>query len=286
MRFFLVFLLLAFSGAAMAQNLAGIWRGKRTQVSGGCFPEYFIELHVTYAGSNIMILGNAYNYYDKDRYTKINFTGRYNPATKRMVIIENLVLQFNVPSHCIPCIKTYDLNYTKNDSVEAFIGEWKGHEMGNNNICPPGRIQLNRETSSIFPVDVFQSDTLNKIQKSLNLADREKEVIKELVFDTSQIKIDIYDNAEIDDDTVSVFLNNTLLLHKKRLTATALSLQVTAYPNTDYELMMYADNLGKIPPNTSLMIITAGTKRYELRISSSEKKSAVVRFRYLPTKKL
>jgi hypothetical protein len=286
MRFFLVFLLLAFSGAALSQNLAGIWRGKRTQVSGGCFPEYFIELHVTYAGSNVMILGNAYNYYDKDRYTKINFTGRYNPATKRMVIIENLVLQFNVPSHCIPCIKTYDLNYTKNDSVEAFIGEWKGHEMGNNNICPPGRIQLNRETNSIFPVDVFQSDTLNKIQKSLNLADREKEVIKELVFDTSQIRIDIYDNAEIDDDTVSVFLNNTLLLHKKRLTATALTLQVTAYPNTDYELMMYADNLGKIPPNTSLMIITAGTKRYELRISSSEKKSAVVRFRYLPTKKL
>ena len=270
----------------MAQNLAGIWRGKRTQVSGGCFPEYFIELHVTYAGSNVMILGNAYNYYDKDRYTKINFTGRYNPATKRMVIIENLVLQFNVPSHCIPCIKTYDLNYTKNDSIEAFVGEWKGHEMGNNNACPPGRIQLNRETTSIFPVDVFQSDTLNKIQKSLNLADREKEVIKELVFDTSQIRIDIYDNAEIDDDTVSVFLNNTLLLHKKRLTATALTLNITAYQNTDYELMMYADNLGKIPPNTSLMIITAGSKRYELRISSSEKKSAVVRFRYLPTKKL
>jgi type IV secretory pathway VirB9-like protein len=50
--------------------------------------------------------------------------------------------------------------------------------------------------------------------------------------------------------------------------------------------MMYADNLGKIPPNTSLMIITAGTKRYELRISSSEKKSAVVRFRYQPKKEV
>jgi hypothetical protein len=286
MRFFLLFVLISVSGASMSQNLAGIWRGKRTQVSGGCFPEYFIELHVTYAGNNVMILGNAYNYYDKDRFTKINFTGRYNPSTKRMVIIENLVLQFNVPSHCIPCIKTYDLNYTKNDSVEAFIGEWKGHEMGNENACPPGKIQLNRETSSIFPVDVFQNDTLSKLQKNLNLADREKEVIRELVFDTSQIRIDIYDNAEIDDDTVSVFLNNTLLLHKKRLTASALTLQVTAYPNTNYELMMYADNLGKIPPNTSLMIITAGEKRYELRISSSEKKSAVIRFRYIPPKKM
>ena len=265
-----------------AQNLAGIWRGKRTQVSGGCFPEYFIELHVTYAGNNTMILGNAYNYYDKDRFTKINFTGRYNPVTKRMVIIENLVLQFNVPPHCIPCIKTYDLNYTKNDSIEAFIGEWKGHEMGNNNSCPPGKIQLNRETSSIFPVDVFQNDTLSKLQKDLKVSDREKELIRELIFDTSQIKIDIYDNAEIDDDTVSVFLNNTLLLYKKRLTDKPLQLRMDVFPGADYELMMYAENLGRIPPNTSLMIITAGDKKHELRISSGEEKSSVVRFRLAP----
>jgi hypothetical protein len=101
-----------------------------------------------------------------------------------------------------------------------------------------------------------------------------------LLIDTPQIKIELYDNAEIDDDTVSVFLNNTLLLHKKRLTAKALELNFTAFPNTDYELMMYAENLGRIPPNTSLMIITAGKQRFELRISSSEQKNAVVRFRY------
>ncbi len=282
MRSLIIVFLILLSGVTTAQNLAGIWRGKRTQVAGGCFPEYFIELHVTYAGNNTMILGNAYNYYNKDQFTKINFTGRYNANTGRMVIIENLVLQFNVPAHCIPCIKTYDLNYTKNDSVEAFIGEWKGHEMGNNIQCPPGRIQLNRETSSIFPVDVFQSDTLSKLQKKLDLDNREKELVRELVFDTSEIRIDIYDNAEIDDDTVSVFLNNTLILHKQRLTDKALTLPVKVFPNMDYELMMYADNLGKIPPNTSLMIITAGTKRYELRITSSEKKSAVIRFRYEP----
>src|SRR5688500_18049037 len=111
MRFVLLALLISFSGAAMAQNLSGIWRGKRTQVAGGCFPEYFIELHVTYAANNTMILGNAYNYYNKDQFTKINFTGRFNANTGRMVIIENLVLQFNVPAHCIPCIKTYDLSY-------------------------------------------------------------------------------------------------------------------------------------------------------------------------------
>ncbi|MET0244245.1 MAG: hypothetical protein ABW174_12285 [Flavitalea sp.] len=285
MRFLLVIILFSLSGAAVGQNLAGVWRGKRTQVAGGCFPEYFIELHITYAGNNnTTILGNAYNYYDKDRFTKINFTGRYNPATKRMVIIENLVLQFNVPAHCIPCIKTYDLTYTKNDSIEAFIGEWKGHEMGNNNACPPGSIRLNRETTSVFPVDVFQSDTLSNLQKDLKIENREKEIVKELTFDTSKIKIEIYDNAEIDDDTVTVFLNNTMLLYKKRLTDRPLTLSVDVFAGTDYELMMYADNLGKIPPNTSLMVITAGNKKYELRISASDKKSAVVKFKYIPPK--
>ncbi|RYF97356.1 MAG: hypothetical protein EOO02_20915, partial [Chitinophagaceae bacterium] len=273
MRFLLVIILFSLSGAAVGQNLAGIWRGKRTQVAGGCFPEYFIELHITYAGNNnTTILGNAYNYYDKDRFTKINFTGRYNPATKRMVIIENLVLQFNVPAHCIPCIKTYDLSFTKNDTIEALIGEWKGHEMGNNNACPPGAIRLNRETTSVFPVDVFQNDTLSNLQKDLNIEKREKEIVKELTLDTSKIKIEIYDNAEIDDDTVTVFLNNTLLLYKKRLTDRPLTLNIDVFAGTEYELMMYADNLGKIPPNTSLMVITAGTKKYELRISASDKK--------------
>jgi len=43
-----------------------------------------------------------------------------------------------------------------------------------------------------------------------------------------------------------------------------------------HELVMVADNLGSIPPNTSLMIITAGKKRYEIFISSTEQKNAKV----------
>ena len=136
---FVVFLIFFCGGGTMsAQNLTGIWRGTRTQNPGGCFPEYSLELQITYAGNTIM--GRAYNYYDKDRFTKINFSGRYNPLTKRMVIIESAVLQYNIPSYCIPCIKTYDLSWTQNGIEEALSGEWKGHEMGNLTACPPGKI--------------------------------------------------------------------------------------------------------------------------------------------------
>ena len=44
------------------------------------------------------------------------------------------------------------------------------------------------------------------------------------------------------------------------------------------ELVLYAENLGSIPPNTALMIITDGTNRYEVRLSSDLKNNASVRF--------
>ena len=278
MRFFLIPALLFFYLLSNAQPLPGIWAGKRTQNAGGCFPEYSLELHIIYMKNNSFI-GNAYSF-DKDRYTKINFTGKFNPLTNRMVIIENAVLQYNVPDNCVPCIKTYDLTFTKNGTAEALLGEWKGHEMGNTHNCQPGKITLARQTKASFPVDVYQNDTLATLQKNLRLQNRQKELVQTVSIDTSFIHIEMYDNAEIDGDTVTVFLNNTLLLYKKRLTNKPLTLDVNVFPDTDYELMMYADNLGSIPPNTSLMVITAGRKRYQLHLSSSEQKSATVRFRY------
>ncbi len=277
MRILVALILILFAAEGSAQNLTGIWRGKRTQVAGGCFPEYSLELQITYSGNTL--LGRAYNYYDKDQYTKILFSGKYNPQTKRMVIIESAVLTYNIPASCVPCIKTYDLTWSLSNIEEALDGTWKGHEMGNANACPPGAIHLTRQKSSIFPVEIDQDENMRAIQAGMNINKRKKEVVQEFVVQQPEIKIELYDNAEIDDDTVSIFLNNTLLLHKRRLTDKPIILNISAFPNTEYELMMYAENLGRIPPNTSLMVITAGTQRYEARLSSNEEKNAVVKFK-------
>ena len=278
MRFFLFISLTLITGSLLAQSFTGVWGGKRTQVSGGCFPEYNLELHITYFNNN-SFLGNAYSFIDQKQFTKINFTGRYNPTTKRMVIIENAVLQYTVPGSCIPCIKTYDLTWSKNGNEESLLGDWKGHEMGNSNTCLPGNITLTRKVEPTFPVEVYQSDSLAELQKKLKLKSREKETVQTLVLDSPNIKIELYDDGVIDNDTVTVLLNGTLLLYQKRLSDKPLTLNITAFHNQEYELMMYADNLGSIPPNTALMVITAGKKRYELRISSSEQKTATVKFR-------
>ena len=110
---------------------------------------------------------------------------------------------------------------------------------------------------------------------------RENELVKTLDVEHPQISLRIYDNGEIDDDTVSVYLNNELVLSKKRLSTTPLSLNITLdEQNPEQVLVMVAENLGRIPPNTSLMLVTDGDKRYEVRITSTEQKNAMIRFRY------
>jgi hypothetical protein len=139
---------------------------------------------------------------------------------------------------------------------------------------------LKRASQTDFPVDITQSADLAALQKTLLLKPRDKELVQQLALDSPRVRIDLYDNAEIDNDTVTVLINQTLLLYRKMLTDKPLTIYFNAFPNTDYELVMYADNLGTIPPNTALLVVTAGEKRYELRLVSGEQKSAAVRFRY------
>jgi hypothetical protein len=119
------------------------------------------------------------------------------------------------------------------------------------------------------------------IPKPEVLKTRSNELVKTLTVTAPEVTVKIYDNGEIDDDTISVYFNNKLVLSSKRLTASPLTVNLKL-DNEDavYELTMVAENLGRIPPNTSLMIVEAGEQRFDVRITSNQQKNAVVRFKY------
>ena len=103
---------------------------------------------------------------------------------------------------------------------------------------------------------------------------------KVLQVNSENIKVEIYDDGEIDNDIVSVYFNNTLLVDKKTLSAQAYTLNLNLEKGKTNELVLYADNLGEIPPNTALMVITDGINRFEVRLSADLKKNASVRFEF------
>ena len=97
------------------------------------------------------------------------------------------------------------------------------------------------------------------------------------------INLKVYDNAIIDGDTVSILYNGKMLLSRKLLSEKAIEINLELDERqTRHEITLFAENLGSIPPNTALIVITAGDKRYELFASASLEENAVLVFEYRP----
>jgi hypothetical protein len=253
-----------------AQDINGIWKGRLTQEPGGCFPVYNIELQIQVTGTKIT--GVSYHYSDTSSFVKEDFEGVYNKETGEININEIKVITFQVPSDCVPCIKKYLLTFHKQNAEEQLRGTWNGITMGNSIACPPGTMVLNRVNKSEFK----QEPKLPEI-----LVTRKNELVKEIKVDTGNIRLDFYDNGIIDGDTISVYVNNMPVVSNKMLTAKPITVNVKVdLKRTVQEVIMVGENLGTIPPNTALMIVTAGNKRYQLNLSSDEKRNAMVRFIY------
>jgi hypothetical protein len=113
------------------------------------------------------------------------------------------------------------------------------------------------------------------------IKERSNPLIKTITTAAPDIKVELYDNGEIDGDTITVYDNNQVIAWKKGLSDKPITLNLKADPTTPiHEFVMVADNLGSIPPNTALMIITTGSKRYQLFISSDKQKNAKVVVQY------
>jgi len=108
---------------------------------------------------------------------------------------------------------------------------------------------------------------------------RKKILVKEIPLAGDSVELRFYDNAEIDGDSISLFLNDALLFRHIRLSGTAytIKLPVNEMKETN-ELIMVAENLGAIPPNTSYMLAIVDDQRYDAYLSSTEGSSAMIRF--------
>ncbi len=144
---------------------------------------------------------------------------------------------------------------------------------------PP--IAANKEFQATITDKEDQRKKTEMITPSTTFMNRDLTVLKTIRVENPVITVNVYDNAEVDGDSISLFFNGKLILKNKRLCEKGYLMELAV--DTDKfsnELIMHAENLGTIPPNTALMVVKDGTKRYEVRISSDLKNSGVIRFVY------
>ena len=118
----------------------------------------------------------------------------------------------------------------------------------------------------ILPAKITQRET--DVQSLIEIAFRDKD----------SIRVEVYDNGDIDGDSVSVYEEQVQRINKKMITAKPIIFYVSLDKNINpiTHLRLVAESLGAIPPCTALMIVTTKSKRYEVRLSSNFNKNATV----------
>lgn len=95
-----------------------------------------------------------------------------------------------------------------------------------------------------------------------------------------KVEVMVYDNRKEDGDTVSLSLNGEWMLRDHRLTGSPYTMDIRLKRDFDNYLILYAENLGRRPPNTAAMVIKDKEQEHRFILKSDLKNSGTVIIRY------
>jgi hypothetical protein len=275
-RFFLVYLsLFLVLPDLSAQELSGTWKGRLVMAPNGCFPVYNLQFELQVTDS--VIKGTSWHYSDSLNFVRQTLQGVYRADSQLILLQETAITSLQLKPDCIPCSKHYRLTYHKatgnNTTDEQIRGTWftpGGLAQDGKTHCDPGTLVLNRLTTK-------RTEQSNRTQ----LRNKTNTLFHEILVDSGVVKIEFFDNGQIDGDTISVYVNEKPMVYRQMLKSKAVALSVSIDRQRPIQdVVMVGENLGSIPPNTALMIVLAGEERYQLHLKADEKQNALVRFIY------
>ena len=131
----------------------------------------------------------------------------------------------------------------------------------------------------------LSKDTQTSLKPSIPVPEvlqkRENVLTQTFIVDSEDVTVEFYDNGQIDGDTISVYHNNKQIICNRMLTYSPITMKAHfEKENPIYEFIVVAENLGAVPPNTALVIISSGSKHYELNIASDEQRNAKIVLKY------
>lgn len=211
-------------------------------------------------------------------------------VSKAKSSIQGYFLRQEKYKHTCPDIRvnyTLDGNELNQDSMlkNMVVGQkvWSPHPEDIVYTESVTKANTNSTTTSnpavITPLEI-DKDKVQAEQLVKKYEARKTILQQEILVTSDSLRISFYDNGDIDGDSISVFMNGQPVLSKKELDVRGLNMYVKLDSTKAVnELSMFAENLGKYPPNTALMVVYDGEKRHEIYLSSSLTQNASVRVR-------
>ena len=271
--------LLLVSHFSNSQNISGVWEG-HTAPSHYVMPlKVVLELSVT---NDSIINGLVHAYYTRGRFEHHKLSGRIEKRRGFVYLSEDSLLDYKIGFLQSIDAGTYSLKLIKTSSGLKLDGEWTSRKkrLLVNPVVRKWFWKENKNDPKIeLPADTLVKalviDSIHKISRR----DDVQMIIEVDKKDKDSIRVDLYDNGQIDNDTVSVYINDRQVISKQMITAKPITFYISLSEDKHFDkIKLIAENLGSIPPNTALMVITTTKKKYDVFLSSNYEKSAAVEF--------
>ncbi|MBC7587260.1 MAG: hypothetical protein H7178_02785 [Chitinophagaceae bacterium] len=282
--------LLILSFAAKAQIVTGHWYGVGKVDLPGSSNIYMSELALVQKGRQI---SGFFNYYFRDSLFSNKITGSFDASSRRLVINPTQLIHHSSTSTTngidCPMSGEFILRVAKAESVLT------GTMISNKSYrftCPPinFKLKIATDTPEMEVAPTPKQDTVAKVivppkpftpeekDKLEQLNKRGKVYFKEIEVTGSVLKLEFYDNGSIDNDSIAVFFNNRMVISKAKLDYKAVTVTINMDDDLPFnELAMFAESVGTIPPNTAVLVIYDGSKRYDVLMSSDLNNTATIK---------
>lgn len=289
MKYLVILYLLILSISGFAQNYKGVWLGYLdSDLQNIMTLNVYYILHVKEQDNNI-VNGKAYVYRENPIQAEgiLDFIGVINKDN--LNINELKILHSKIPSDSsrFLCIKNLKLKLTKDVGIEKLTGTFSG--AGENSLpCYPGNVYLQRfndANKQYIPQSYLTNILLDSRDPNVFLKTK---LSRPIVIEVSEnvIRLEVKDYLKEDGDIISVYHNRRPFIRNQLIVNRPSSHTLRLNRNQElHEIILYAENLGRIPPNTSNLKIYDGIKEHQVLIQSSKEVSAVVYLRYVPEQK-
>jgi hypothetical protein len=279
--------------SCISQKVNGHWYGIGMVQTSLTYHSYLSELVLQQKGKAV---SGVLHYYFRDSLVKVNINGTFDEDSRRLRIKPFPVIYYQSPSveNSIDCYVSGSFQLVAAKTESVLSGSLSG-DADHKYTVPNISFRLKRSDDTLDWVKVNEpeprQDTIaavapvaapgqDQIQTLEEFNKRTKVFTKELEVSGTSLRLELYDNGQIDYDSVSLIFNDKLLLPKTKLDHRAIRLSIQLDPSLEYnELSMFAENLGMIPPNTAALIIYDGNTRYETFLTSDLSKNAAIRIR-------
>ncbi len=269
--------------SASAQSLNGTWTGNYAKQLIAANPESLIVEISIYNDS--IITGLSHLYYKDKKYEHHKIDGKYNQKDSSVVFTESYVSS-NIDAGVYEV--KYKMKLIAVDGYWRLEGKWKAVN-GIAGIAANHKVWLEKpmdKNDSVKEVAAVNETIQKKAEPEKNPVDEKllritdvQKVIEIRESEKDAVKVSIYDNGEVDGDSISVYKDDELIVNRKMITATPIVFNISLDKDHNFhKLKMVAENMGSIPPNTALMIVETPTKRYEVSLRSDFQKTAAVEF--------